>query len=106
MRIKYPHILQGAVASSAPILQFPGTYNCSDFNKLVTNDYEDYSKTCANVIRKTWSSIRRLGTTQGGLKFLNDAFKICKPINDTTGVNKLIDFFIEAVVNGKFYLTI
>jgi hypothetical protein len=42
MRIKYPNIIRGAIASSAPILFYTGAENF-DFNKfmeIVTEDYK------------------------------------------------------------------
>jgi lysosomal Pro-X carboxypeptidase len=35
-RMKYPHVIQGAHAASAPILFFPGSVSPYAFNELVT----------------------------------------------------------------------
>ena len=104
-RIKYPHLAQGAIAASAPILQFLDYYDCSLFNKIVTRDYEGYSTACANVIRKTWPALRRLARVDSGLDFLNSEFRICKPLQSGE-VDKLIDYFVEIIVNGNFEISI
>ena len=97
-RIKYPHLAQGAIAASAPILQFLDYYDCSLFNKIVTKDYEGYSPQCANVIRKTWPALRRLSRLDSGIDFLNSQFKTCKPLQ-ADDVDKLIAYFVEIIVN-------
>lgn len=101
-RIKYPHLAQGAIAASAPILQFLDYYDCSLFNKIVTNDYAGYSPECASVIRKTWPAIRRLSRLDSGVDFLNSQFRICKPIRGED-VDKLIAYFVEIIVNGNLF---
>ena len=42
MRMKYPHVIQGAHASSAPIMFFPGSVSPYAFNELVTRQWEKY----------------------------------------------------------------
>jgi len=41
MRMKYPHIIYGAHAASAPILFFPGSVSPYAFNDLVTRTFKD-----------------------------------------------------------------
>lgn len=40
MRLKYPHIAVGALASSAPILQFEDIVPPETFYNLVSNDFK------------------------------------------------------------------
>lgn len=42
MRMKYPHVILGAHASSAPIMFFPGSVSPYAFNELVTRQWEKY----------------------------------------------------------------
>lgn len=36
-RMKYPHLVTGALASSAPVMQFPGIVPCDIFNRILTS---------------------------------------------------------------------
>lgn len=60
MRIKYPHIITGAIAASAPILQFTGLTPCDAFNRVVTADFTSSSPECAESIRKSWKALSRI----------------------------------------------
>lgn len=54
MRMKYPSVVFGAIASSAPIWQFEGLVPCNGFNEIVTNVYKD----CNMVIKASWKALR------------------------------------------------
>ncbi|RXG70439.1 hypothetical protein Avbf_00284 [Armadillidium vulgare] len=56
-------LLELAIAASAPILQFVGMTPCEKFGQLVTKDFTDQSKTCAEVIRKSWSVLNEVVKT-------------------------------------------
>lgn len=83
MRMKYPNAVQGALAGSAPILQFPGEYECQQFNKIVTKDFEKYSTNCSKTIAKSWSVLRSYGgiNKTGGLAYLSKVFNTCELMN-------------------------
>ena len=98
-RVKYPHLSQGAIAGSAPILQFLDYYDCSLFNKIVTNDYQKYSTKCAENIKKTWPALRRLSSVDSGINFIKNEFQLCKTFLGDD-VDKLINYFADIVVNG------
>ena len=51
IRTKYPHIVQGAIAASAPIAQF--TSPCDAFGRIVTSDFSAAApnSSCSNTIR-------------------------------------------------------
>lgn len=53
MRMKYPHLVDGAIASAAPYLQFEG--GCNNFIETITAVYEDAGHNCAENIRKSWT---------------------------------------------------
>lgn len=55
-RIKYPHLVLGAIAASAPILQF--TTDCNRFNTIVSNVFTVGQGNCSENIRGTWNVIK------------------------------------------------
>lgn len=58
-RIKYPHIVTGAIASSAPIFQFEDLTACDAFNSILTSIFSTaYTKECAENIKRSWSVIK------------------------------------------------
>lgn len=54
MRYKYPAMVYGAIASSAPIWQFKDLVPCNAFNEIVTRVYSD----CSVLIKKSWKILR------------------------------------------------
>lgn len=49
MRLKYPHIAIGALASSAPILQFENIVPPETFYDIVSNDFKVSQSECRTV---------------------------------------------------------
>ncbi|GAY64892.1 hypothetical protein CUMW_237070 [Citrus unshiu] len=60
LRLKYPHIATGALASSAPILYFDDLTPQNGYHVVVTNDFRDVSESCYNTIKQSWSEIDRV----------------------------------------------
>ncbi|GLT94749.1 hypothetical protein SLE2022_124760 [Rubroshorea leprosula] len=77
-RLKYPHVAIGALASSAPILQFQGIVSPYSFNNIITQDYRSESENCYKVIKGSWDLIEETAERQGGLELLRKSFRICK----------------------------
>lgn len=97
MRMKYPNSVQGALAGSAPILQFPGEYDCSQFNKIVTKDFENYNKNCSQSISRSWQVIRDFASG-GKLAELSSIFNTCQPMTPTS-VDLLLQMLSSIWVN-------
>ena len=45
-RLKFPHVAAGAIASSAPILQYEDVVPADIFNRIVSNDFKVRRATC------------------------------------------------------------
>lgn len=54
MRMKYPEVVHGTIASSAPIWQIGGLVPCNAFNEIVTRVYND----CSDTIKASWRALR------------------------------------------------
>ena len=50
LRMKYPHVFQGALASSAPILYFHGMKDESGFSNSVTQSYYNVSSKIPSIV--------------------------------------------------------
>lgn len=50
MRLKYPHIAIGALASSAPILQFEDIVPPETFYNIVSSDFKVYNAVSVTLI--------------------------------------------------------
>lgn len=76
MRMKYPHVVIVALASSAPLVQT----NTGDFARLVTQSFADSDPKCVDVIRRSWTDLRNDNGTLSAIKSL---FGLCRSVNDT-----------------------
>ncbi|AQK57472.1 Putative serine peptidase S28 family protein [Zea mays] len=77
MRLKYPHIVMGAVASSAPILSFYGIVDPYAFYDRITDDFKSESKHCYDVLRKSWDVLDDALATKEGQAQLRRTFTMC-----------------------------
>lgn len=77
-RLKYPHVTIGALASSAPILNFGNIISPYSFNNIITQDFKGESENCYKVIKGSWKQIEDTAKTTGGLEKLRKSFRICK----------------------------
>ncbi|XP_047103081.1 lysosomal Pro-X carboxypeptidase [Schistocerca piceifrons] len=99
IRMKYPHIVSGAIAASAPILQFPGLVPCEAFYRIVTSDFSSESKECSNTIRKSWDIIRKLSKTDEGRKWLSTNWTLCKPLQSEADADLLMSWLTDVYTN-------
>jgi lysosomal Pro-X carboxypeptidase len=91
-RMKYPHVVAGAHAASAPILQM--TTPCESFSRIVTQDFHEESAQCTDIVRSSWGAINRIGSTSSGLEQLTTLFKLCRPLKSVDELkNWLIDMY-------------
>ncbi|XP_076040777.1 lysosomal Pro-X carboxypeptidase-like [Oratosquilla oratoria] len=98
-RMKYPHITQGALASSAPILQFTGMVPCHVFGQIVTEDFQRTSLECTEVVRRSWAAIDTVTSTDEGKEWLSTAWGLCKPLETRNDVLALKNLLVNVLVN-------
>lgn len=98
-RMKYPHMVIGALAASAPIWQFQDMVPCGVFLSIVTRDYKKSGPNCSESIRMSWKAIDRLGSTSIGLKWLSETLNLCSPLNSSQEVEHLKDWISETWIN-------
>ncbi|XP_055622821.1 lysosomal Pro-X carboxypeptidase [Toxorhynchites rutilus septentrionalis] len=100
IRIKYPHLVTGAIAASAPIRQFDT--DCSVFNQILTSIFSvSYTRECSQNIARSWETMKNYSSTAAGLKILQDTFKFCpgtvSKADDITG--KFFDYLTDVYGN-------
>ncbi|KAK9231402.1 hypothetical protein WN943_021636 [Citrus x changshan-huyou] len=83
MRLKYPHIAIGALASSAPILQFEDIVPPETFYNIVSSDFKRESASCFNTIKESWGELVSVGQKENGLLELTKTFHLCRELNST-----------------------
>ncbi|PRQ48301.1 putative lysosomal Pro-Xaa carboxypeptidase [Rosa chinensis] len=93
MRLKYPHIAIGALASSAPILQFEDIVPTETFYDIVSSDFRRESSSCFNTIKESWDALMTEGQKQNGLHQLTKTFHLCGELKRT---EDLVDWLESA----------
>ena len=90
-RIKYPNLVAGAIAGSAPVKFLPGLFDCRGFYQVTTRTFSNTpaGHFCSDNIRKSWETIKLIGSHMVGKRTLSETFRTCKPITD---VEPLLDF--------------
>ncbi|XP_052311745.1 uncharacterized protein LOC7463334 [Populus trichocarpa] len=82
-RLKYPHIVIGSLASSAPILYFDDITPQNGYHVIVSKDFRDTSESCYNTIQQSWAEIDRVASETNGLLNLSNIFTTCSPLNSS-----------------------
>ncbi|KAK0603087.1 hypothetical protein LWI29_001260 [Acer saccharum] len=91
MRLKYPHIAIGALASSAPILQFEDVVPKETFYNIVSNDFKRESTSCFNTIKESWGELISVGLKENGLIELTKTFRLCRDLKKTEDLADWLD---------------
>lgn len=98
-RMKFPHMVVGALAASAPIWQFEDLVPCGRFMEIVTTDFRKSGPNCSECIRRSWDAINRLARTGPGLRWLSEALHLCTPLTNSQDVQHLKDWIAETWIN-------
>lgn len=101
-RIKFPHIVDGAIAASAPILQFTNVTAPQDFNRKVTQDFREqpFSKgTCDNAWTVAFQQMTSLSSSSAGLAKLSSAFNLCSNLQTASDVDTLTNWIVSGLVD-------
>lgn len=94
-RIKFPHIVDGAVSSSAPFLAQFDT-DGSGYARTVSNAYKSYSPTCASQIQFGFNILDSMITRPLVYNELEDVFRTCQSIDSPFAVRQLEDYISAA----------
>jgi len=102
--MKYPNIVDGSLAASAPIYYFMNRQGIdpNSFYKIATQDFTSSSigSLCPKLIREAFRRIEKY-KVKDNYDVLNSAFRTCTPITNLTGVVGLENF----INNGFTYMS-
>lgn len=98
IRMKYPHLVDGALAASAPIRQFE--VECDIFNRVLTSVYKTaINANCSLNIQKLWDTMKKMFATQSGKDYLNTKFNFCAKLNKTEDLDEFVDYLTDVLGN-------
>ncbi|KAL0911480.1 hypothetical protein M5K25_019624 [Dendrobium thyrsiflorum] len=90
-RLKYPHMVIGALASSAPILYFDDITPQNGYCSVATNDFKETSESCYQTIKSSWIEIDNIAAKQNGLATLSQMFNTCSLLNKTDELKEALE---------------
>ncbi|CAH1111698.1 unnamed protein product [Psylliodes chrysocephalus] len=99
LRMKYPYLVTGTIASSAPMFDFPGLIECDMFYEKITQVYDkNGGEECVEMIKRGWDVITALSKTKIGRGVFSE-LKICSKIENSKDVEKLLNWLQNIYVN-------
>lgn len=97
-RMKYPNVVQGSLAASAPIWTFREDADCDAFDRTVTGTFRKSSSACVDNIKALWKTLNTTASQTGGLAKLSEMFHLCKPLKSADDVTTLKNWIVSALV--------
>lgn len=91
-RYNYPHLADGVIAASAPVLAYQGLtppYDPASFARVVTRDA---GPKCAAAVKSGLQAMYSLGKTDRGRDVLSRTFALCKSIRSFSEAEELLDY--------------
>lgn len=89
-RMKYPASTAGAIAASAPILQFTGITPPQAYNGVVTRTWNAANSVAPAAIYNSWSAMTTLANDQAGRDTVRDTLGICDALNQPSDVTNTV----------------
>ncbi|KAK0082423.1 hypothetical protein PV325_010410, partial [Microctonus aethiopoides] len=93
-RLKYPHLIQGALASSAPIHAKADFF---EYYEVVSDLLRKYDEQCRNDVKSAIDTVELLLSHNYGAKVLQKSFNLCDTpnISDTSDIGWIMNSIAE-----------
>lgn len=89
-RMKYPGVVAGSIAASAPVLQFTGLTDPTVYNGIVTRTFGKTNPNAPPAIFSSWGVMTDLANTQDGRDFVREYLGICDTLAVPTDVTNTV----------------
>lgn len=97
MRMKFPHLVYGAIASSAPIFQFNGSSDPLEFNYLVTRHFSIMGgPECPTIIKTSFDFLESMMGDSRTYFELEQIFNTCEEIITADDVMSIMNWISNA----------
>ena len=100
-RIKFPHIVDGAIASSAPVIM--AFNDGKGYSDVVTLDYNQVDKNCPENIESGFTVLQNLATRPMTYSAVEGIFKPCQSITSQADIYQLEDWITNAIMTIAQY---
>lgn len=102
IRMKYPHVFQGALAASAPIEYFKGAPSAPEwrFAEVASNDFKEVSQNCYDGIKDVFTRMEDKKDDAAFRKILGDSFNTCTTVDSAQNATDLLTM----LQNGYLYM--
>ncbi|KAG1707322.1 hypothetical protein DVH05_026514 [Phytophthora capsici] len=83
-RMKYPHIIDGVIAASAPILSYFGdevAHDLGGYSQVTTFDASPAAgsaENCVPIVRRVWPTMKKVWKSDDGRRKLKQALSLCE----------------------------
>jgi lysosomal Pro-X carboxypeptidase len=101
-RMRCPACVVGAIAASAPILQFTGLTPPQAWNQVVTRTWAGANPNAPQAIWNSWAGMTALANSAAGRATIQNLLRVCSPLNSPGDVTN--DVF-NWVSNAISYMT-
>lgn len=99
MRFKYPNMVQGAIAASAPIYLVAGQVPGEVFFQGVTKDFREVSIDCENGVRAAFAQLNKWASVgQKGFDMISKTFRLCNRLTSSADYDHLLRWARNAFV--------
>jgi len=100
MRMRYPWLVDGAIASAAPYRGFVGTDEPYAYFQALTEDYRNYNPQCETVLRTGIQSLKNFfALTPGEFTDVSQQLNLCKPLSKALEVSDMYGWISSALLS-------